>query len=136
MISDALQDLVDIDAVLSCDRYAGDHQFMDKLFRGAKVIASYDEDGYQGQVARAYRLEQGPIVLASDYFGSCSGCDGWSGIDDEDAITYAKDVARNARLFPSVSKAIEWLRDPELSERYEFRVMRELVGQLEASNEE
>lgn len=66
-----LQKLIDFEACLAMPRYAGGHDDqMQGLFKGAKVLAHWNEGDYQGSVATAVQLEDGRYCWYQDSYGS------------------------------------------------------------------
>ena len=126
--------LIDWDLVMLQDRYAGGHiEVMQNIFgSSATVIAEYVRDDYQGGEAFAYLLYDGFVAIITDYFGSCSGCDSWSGATDADAKTMIMSLVNSARLFDSVEDAAlycEFVQDN--AEEYAMHAAWHLTSQLE-----
>ena len=96
-----LPDLIDWPLVMAQPRYAGGHQaVMETIFgSNARVIAEHIDDDYQGTLAYAYEFGDGTVVILTDYFGSCSGCDAWEDASDSDARTLIQSMVHSARLF-------------------------------------
>lgn len=110
-----LKDLINWGKLLKQTRSAGGHQeVMDNMFDGAKVLASYIEDDYQGKEGYVYKLQDGRIVLMNDYFGSCSGCDSWEDSSDKDARTLIIDLCNNAKIVDTIQEAIEYLEETQM----------------------
>ena len=66
-ISDELQALIDWDNVMSMPRYAGGHdEQMKGLFKGAKVVAHWNQGDYQGTVATCVKLPDGRFLAYND----------------------------------------------------------------------
>jgi hypothetical protein len=106
-----LQDLIDWDSIIPMDRYAGGHDAqMRGLFKGATVLAHWNEGDWQGQVATMAKLSDGRIVVYDDYYGSCSGCDAWEDATDQTVRKLCIDLANGARIFDSQEEAVEWLK--------------------------
>ena len=105
-----LRDLVDWDHVLAQPRYAGGHEEVMRAIFGSTstVEAWWPGEGYQGDVAIAHRLADGRVVVMTDYYGSCSGCDAWEGAGDEEAIKLIIDAVNSARVFESLDDAKSW----------------------------
>jgi hypothetical protein len=120
-----MQDLIDWDTIMPLERYAGGHdEQMKNLFKGATVIAHYNEKDYQGVVATLVKLEDGRFACYSDYYGSCCGCDAWEGATDEQVRTLCINLANGAKLFENVENLKEWLTitiEEQPAEWYEFR---------------
>ena len=110
-MADMLKDRLDWQRIMVQPRYAGGHEeVMKVLFKDAEVIARYIEDDYQGAEGFVYRLKDtGEIVVVSDSFGSCSGCDSWEGATDEEARRLCIELANNAHVFASIEEAIRFL---------------------------
>ena len=101
-----LDSWIDWDGVMAAPRYAGGHsEVMCELFRlPVEIIASYIQDDYQGEEAFAYRFPDGSVVLITDWFGSCSGCDMWEDSTDEEARAMVLALVHNARIKPSMQQ--------------------------------
>ena len=98
---------------MKAPRGAGGHsEVMDVLFKG-QVLAEFIEPDYQGKLGYVYLVYDfqnfAKIVIVSDYFGSCSGCDAWDTSTDEDVKAMCVQLANNAHTFDSVNAAIEFL---------------------------
>lgn len=113
-----LSNFLDWEKIFRQPRYAGGHEeVMRVLFRGAIVLAEWVERDYQGTEAFAYLLpnteEYGEladkIVILTDYFGSCSGCDSWEDASDKDVKALCMQLANNAHIFSSIKTAIQFL---------------------------
>lgn len=103
--ADVLASMVDYDAILPLGRYAGGHdEQMRALFKGATVLAHWNEGHYEGTVATAYRLSDGRYAWVDDSYGSCSGCDCWDGADDATVRKLCDDLARSARVFCTLNE--------------------------------
>ena len=127
-----LEKYIDWELVMKQPRYAGGHDDIMKNIFGsnAKVIAEWIEDGYQGSEAFAYQFNDGTIVLATDYFGSCSGCDNWDGATDEEAKGLIREIISSSRVFPSVSEALLFCEGKLEGFEYPFESCSNLVEQL------
>lgn len=108
--SSDLQELIDWDAIMPMDRYAGGHdEQMRGLFKGATVIGHWNEGDYQGSVATCVQLEDGRIAVYQDSYGSCSGCDSWEDAQDKDVRKLCEGLAADARTFETLDDAVRWL---------------------------
>lgn len=111
--SDKLQKLIDWQTMLDLPRYAGGHdEHMKNLFKGAKVIAHWNEGGYQGMVATCVQLEDGRYVIYNDYYGSCSGCDAWEGATDPEIRYLCTSLAISAKIFRTLDDVKDFLENP------------------------
>lgn len=130
-----LQDLIDWDNIMPMSRYAGGHDDqMCGLFKGATVLAHWNEGDWQGKVATAVKLEDGRVCCYCDYYGSCSGCDAWENATDEDIRVMCRGLANSAKIFDDIEDMKAWLKRTDLS--YEWnRVNLELLKILEQNNE-
>lgn len=110
-MGEMLKDRLDWERIMVQPRYAGGHEeVMEVLFKDAEVIARYIENAYQGSEGYVYRLKDtGEIVVVSDFFGSCSGCDAWEGAADEEARRLCVELANNAHVFASIQDTIAFL---------------------------
>jgi hypothetical protein len=100
MKSDLLQNLIDWPAIMPMSRYAGGHDDqMRGLFKGATVLAHWNEGDYQGTVATAVRLHDGRYCWYQDSYGSCSGCDSWEDATDDDVRSLCIGLACDAEVF-------------------------------------
>lgn len=107
-----LQSQIDWETVMKQDRYAGGHEDVLQNIFGDKstVLSWWSSEDYQGTVAIATRIPSGHVVIMTDYYGSCSGCDSWEGASDEDARKMIIDLVGGAKVFDSVEEAKEWCR--------------------------
>lgn len=95
-----MQNLIDWSAIMPMSRSAGGHDDqMQALFKGAKVLAHWNEGDYQGEVATAVQLADDRFAWYQDSYGSCSGCDSWEDADDEAVRALCIDLANSARVF-------------------------------------
>lgn len=111
-----LKDRLDWERIMAQPRNADGHtEVMDVLFKNAEVIAHCVESDYQGEQGDegyVYRLrDTGQIVIVSDSFGSCPGCDAWVNCSDEEARRLCVALANNAHVFDSIEDAISFLVD-------------------------
>jgi hypothetical protein len=113
-------------------RYAGGHEdVMFNIFgRNASVIAHWIDDDYQGSEAFAYQFSDGSVVLITDYFGSCSGCDAWEDSSDEDARGMIRDMVSSSRLFSNINDAITFCEGNLKGFEYPFESCSNLVNML------
>lgn len=110
--SDELQKLIDWENIMKMDRYAGGHdEQMQGLFKNAEVIGHWNEGDYQGMVATCVKLPDGRYVIYNDYYGSCSGCDGWEDAPDEQVKNMCIDLANGAYIFQTLEDVEEFLSD-------------------------
>lgn len=130
-----LIDLVDWPVVMSQSRCAGGHEdvLLNIFGPTSLVIAWWSEDDYQGTVAIATLLQDGRIVVMTDYYGSCSGCDGWDCATDEDARKMITDLVNSAKVFDNALDAKEWcanvdsVKEPQF---YPFESAKHLVWRV------
>ena len=114
MKSDTLQTLIDWDNIMSMPRCSGGHDDQMKgLFKGATVIAHYNEGGYEGTVATAVRLADGRFCWYQDSFGSCPGCDLWEDADDDDIRKLCVNLACDAEVFDTFIEMINHMLLPD-----------------------
>lgn len=114
---------IDWDTVMRQPRYAGGHEEVMRAIFGdrSQVVAWWSEEDYQGTVAIAHQLDDGRVVVMTDYYGSCSGCDQWEDCTDDEARKMVLDLVHHARVFLSVSAAANWCANVDSSERpFEF----------------
>jgi hypothetical protein len=126
-----LLDLVNWRSVLAAPRYAyGHEQVMAAIFDGAaKVVTQWIDGDYSGELAFAYEFPDGSVAIATDYYGSCSGCDAWCEASDEDAKQMVKSLVGSMRLFGSVSEARDYIRvgiDNEPGTEFSMRAAKNL----------
>jgi hypothetical protein len=117
-----LQNLINWNAVLEAPRYAGGHQeVMSAIFEGnSKILDHYTENDYQGQLAIAYEFSDGSVVIITDYFGSCGGCDAWEDACDGDVRTMVTSLVNSARLFDGIEEARNFCKSEKTAEDYPF----------------
>ena len=132
MKKEELEKLIDWELVMKQPRYAGGHDdIMRNIFgSNAKVIAEWIEDDYQGYEAFAYQFKDGSIVIATDYFGSCSGCDAWEDATDDDAKELITEIVSSSRLFDNIDSAIRFCDGNLKGFHYPFESAKHLVEQL------
>ena len=109
-----LKDFLDWDRIMKAHRMSGGHtEVLDVLFLNGQVLASVRVGDYEGMIAYAYLVygwtEHVKIVIISDYFGSCSGCDSWEDATDEDVRRLCTSLANDAHAFDSIEEALTWL---------------------------
>lgn len=118
-----LTERIDWKTVLAAPRYAGGHEEVMRSIFGAdsEVIAWWTDGDWQGTIAIAHKMTDGLVLVMTDYYGSCSGCDNWEGASDEDAKKLILDLVNNARVFKSVEEAQAWCANINPTERpHEF----------------
>ena len=112
-----LQDLLDWSTIMSASRTAGGHrEIMDSLFsNNGQVLASHIESDYQGSLGYVYLVhgwtEFAKIVIITDSFGSCSGCDAWEDASNESVRNMCIAMANNARCFDCIEEALDFLKE-------------------------
>ncbi len=100
---------------------------------GGVTCASWYEEDCQGNLAVAWLFPNGRVIIATDSFGSCSGCDAWERATDEDARRLIHDIATNAHGFSSVDDAIQWIEsESNEAEYYLDRPVQYLLPALKA----
>ncbi len=125
------KDLVNWTEVMSASRCAGGHsEAMESIFEGkAKVCASWIADDYDGAEAFAYLFPDGTVVIMTDSFGSCSGCDQWEDASDDDVRLMVESLVNSARVFHDVAEAYFYcLRNTDDADQYTMRAAANLVG--------
>ena len=115
--TDELQKIIDWDAIMPMSRYAGGHdEQMKGLFKNVTVIAHWNEQDYQGQVATCVKFNDGKFKdhfgIYNDYYGSCSGCDAWEDASDEDVRKMCIDLSNGTYIFKSLDDIKEFLQNP------------------------
>lgn len=112
--TDKLQKLIDWENIMKMDRSAGGHDAqMQGLFKGAKLIAHWNEGDYQGMVATCVKLPDGRFAIYNDYYGSCYGCDAWAAADNESVRRMCIALANSAYVFKKMKDVKEYLSNPE-----------------------
>jgi len=108
--------------VLAAPRYAGGHdEVMQSIFEGsAEVLNHYNEGDYQGTVATAFVFPDGGVVIITDYYGSCSGCDSWEDASNEEARAMVTGLVTSARVFDNVEDARAFCEGDKSAEDYPF----------------
>jgi hypothetical protein len=117
----------------TCDR----DYCLANVFEGvADRIASYWTDDYQGVCAWAYEFADGSVLLISDYFGSCTGCDSFqAAYDYGDGSTFelVRDLVYNGHLEPSREAAVQWILEHAETDKYSSaEAFFELIPELES----
>jgi hypothetical protein len=90
---------------------------LNNLFLNSQVLAAVDEGDYQGTVGYAYLVfgwtDFAKIVVLTDSYGSCSGCDIWQSLEGdghgEEIRNMCIQLANNAHNFDSIEEAIDFL---------------------------
>jgi hypothetical protein len=114
--TDELQDFIDWDSIMPMSRYAGGHdEQMKGLFKNATVIAHYNENDWQGQVATCVKFNSGKYksqyAIYTDYYGSCSGCDAWEDASDSDVKRLCIDLSNGAYIFKTLKDVKDFLEN-------------------------
>jgi hypothetical protein len=123
-----LKDFLDWQAI---DNAKGDQgNTLSNLFINGIVLASVSTEDWQGYLGYAYLVygytKTVKIVVLSDSYGSCSGCDQWQAIaDNYDSKAIHQmciNLANDAHAFDSIEEAISWLREAgkDSSNHYEW----------------
>lgn len=112
--TDELQKLINWKEIMPMKRYAGGHDDqMCDLFENTEVIAHYNENDYQGQVATCIKFREGKFknkyAIYNDYYGSCSGCDLWEDATDSEVIKLCIDLSNSAYIFENILDVKEFL---------------------------
>ena len=112
--TDELQNLIDWQNIMPMSRYAGGHdEQMKGLFKDVEVIAHWNENDYQGQVATCVKFIKGKFkgkyAIYNDYYGSCSGCDAWEDASDENVRKLCTDLSNSAYIFKTLEEVKEFL---------------------------
>lgn len=138
-----LKDFLDWDRITKQHASAGGHsEILDVLFINGIVLGSVSTDDYQGYMGYCYLVygwtHTAKIVLISDSYGSCSGCDQWEDASEADVRKLCTDLANDAHSFDSIEEAIEWLKKAkDDSAYYEWRELGDkLVNELSKKLEE
>lgn len=131
-ISDTLQKLIDWDSIYKMEREVGGHdEQMKGLFKGAEVIAHWNEGSYQGMVATCVKLPDGRFVAYNDYYGSCSGCDDWVDATDEEVHAMCINLANGAYIFKSLHDVMSFLsQDSYDSYSWDNDCAKQLLGMI------
>lgn len=133
-----LIEMIDIDRILKMSRYAGGHdEQMKGLLKDVIVWVHWNEGDYEGNVATIVGLETGEVVVYSDYYGSCSGCDAWEDASDEDVKRMCIQLAGTAKIFKNLKEAILFLKfspkfgktDFEFGDDVKYGLLKELCGE-------
>jgi hypothetical protein len=105
---------IDFDKILPMSRYAGGHdEQMKGLLKNVKVLSHWNEGDYSGSVATMVQLrDTKEVVIYSDYYGSCSGCDSWEDAGDTSVREMCKQLASTARIFKNKKEALSFLKTP------------------------
>ena len=102
-----MKNLINWNDLMPLSRDAGGHdEHMKKLFRGAVVLAHWNEGDYSGEVATAVKLEDGRFAYYSDNYGSCSGCDAWEGANDNEIRFLCEELAKDTKTFNTMNEML------------------------------
>lgn len=123
-------DFIDWKTMLDPDvtkRYAGSHvEHLSNLFLHSQMIASETSGDYQGYDVVVILFTppiphvDPKIIIVSDYYGSCSGCDAWEDASDESLKKLLISISNNARLFDTFDETIKYLQSITREEQYEL----------------
>ncbi|MFA5014296.1 MAG: hypothetical protein WC549_01965 [Actinomycetota bacterium] len=112
--SDKLQKYIDWENLMKMERNSGGHdEQMKGLFKNVTVIAHWNENDYQGEVATCVKFNSGEFkgkyAIYNDYYGSCSGCDAWEDATDEEVKNMCVGLSNSAYIFNSLDDVKEFL---------------------------
>jgi len=117
MQKDNIFKIMNKEELLKFERYAGGHdEHMKNLVKGAKVIAHWNEEDYQGQVATCVLLPDETYMIYNDYYGSCSGCDAWEDAEDEEILKMCQDLIYSSKIFNTLEEVQEFLSQKEFDD--------------------
>jgi hypothetical protein len=134
MKSTELQTLIDWDTIMPMRRSSGGHDDqMKALFKGATVLAHWNEEDYQGTVATAVRLEDGRFCWYQDSYGSCAGCDSWEDANDDDVRKLCINLAIDAEIFLSLDEMIADMESTDCA-TWRANAGKELAAIIKASD--
>lgn len=106
--------LIDIEAILTRKKewYAsGQGELFELAFNKLIHIETVGGGDYSGVFGFAFKLPDKRILLFTDYYGSCSGCDGLDGADAKFALEYVVGhVSSSMVLCESKKEAIIYLQ--------------------------
>lgn len=125
--SDKLIDRINWNEIMPLERYAGGHdEQMKLLLKDVTLIAHYNSDDYQGEVATCVKLnDTNEIVIYTDYYGSCSGCDAWEDATDDDVVRMCRQLAAGAYIFKNIEDCMIFLSKGEKEVSYDWESSRE-----------
>jgi hypothetical protein len=135
-----LPDYIDWTAVLAAPRIVGGHIDMLKAVFGSDgpcraYVASpgFADNHWAGVVSCCYIFPvDGTVVITSDYFGSNYCCDLVLNADDSTIRTIITTVVNNARIFPTLQKAINFCSSvQERAEDFPYWYCKNMVTQLQ-----
>lgn len=132
MKKEDLEKYIDWELLEKQPRYAGGHEDIMKNIFGsnAVVIADWIEDDYQGEEAFAYQFPDGTVVIITDYFGSCSGCDAWEDSTIEEMKDLVRAMVSSSKVFNTIQEAITFCEQEHESFDYPFDSCKNLVKTL------
>lgn len=118
MTNEELATRINWPAVLAEPRYAGGHsEVMAAIFKDAgKVLGSWEEGDYSGEIAWAYEFPDGTVAIITDSYGSCSGCDSWTDSSEKNARAMVEELVKAAKLYPSSADATAALKAMDTEE--------------------
>lgn len=129
-------DLIDWDNVMKQPRTAGGHRdVMNNIFgKNGEVLTSYYEEEYQGSLAVSYIFQDGTLLLVTDSFGSCSGCDGWEDCGDDDAKNMIQSIVSSGREFHHIDEIIAFCEnfsdEQHVADHYHYKCAVHMVDDL------
>ena len=113
--------LLDWETILKQPRCSGGHDdIMTNLFlrETAVCIAHWNEGDYQGTVATAYMFkDDGSVLIISDYYGSCCGCDLYEDAADDEIKKLVHDMVQGGILCETFSSAIQFINKINTSDK-------------------
>lgn len=124
---DELVDLINWDKVLAAPRYSGGHEEVtEATFDGVATIAAHHvQDDYDGYTACMWDFGEGGLLLCTDSFGSCSGCDAYECATHDEIRELVTSTVTSGRQFRSIDEAIQWIDAMDDAADYHFRAAKE-----------
>jgi len=134
MARDEAFKLMNKEVLLKLDRCAGGHdEHMKQLIKGAKVIAHWNEEDYQGRVATCIQLPNGGYMIYNDYYGSCGGCDSWEDATDEQILKMCQDLIYSSQIFESLEQVKEFLSQEKFDSYSWEGCSKELLNEIKTN---
>lgn len=113
---------IDWEKLMPMPRGAGGHDDqMQGLLADVTIIAHWNEGDYQGSVATCVMLnDTQEIVIYTDYYGSCSGCDAWGDATDKTVKAMCQQLAGGALIFKNLDECKKFLSSEKDKTQYSW----------------
>lgn len=124
-----LKDRLNFDAILTHPRPTGRRSMMSNLFVDAKVLASAEDEGYEGTLGYIYEFSDGEVAIVSDHFTKGISYDTYEGVPDSEVRNILTELVGSAKVFSGVKDAFLYLRKTK-QDNATYYELRDLVDPL------